>query len=73
MGERHFVAAPSAFYGVGLLISAIADYISQRQIICSQDGESVLTEGDRERLEGENFSGDLCGGDCGAFRSGWIV
>jgi hypothetical protein len=31
------------------------------------------TEGDRERLEGENFPGDLCGGDCGAFRSGWIV
>jgi uncharacterized membrane protein len=42
MGENHFAAAPTALYGIVLLMAAIAYYILQQRIIASQGGESIL-------------------------------
>jgi TMEM175 potassium channel family protein len=42
MGENHFAAAPSALYGLVLLMAAIAYYILQQRIIASQGAESIL-------------------------------
>jgi uncharacterized membrane protein len=42
MGENHFAAAPSALYGLVLLMAAIAFTILQRCIISSQGEHSLL-------------------------------
>jgi uncharacterized membrane protein len=42
MGENHFAAAPSAVYGVVLLMAAIAYWILQQLIIASQGLDSLL-------------------------------
>ena len=42
MGENHFAAAPSALYGVVLLMAAIAYWVLQRTIIRVQGSESPL-------------------------------
>jgi uncharacterized membrane protein len=44
MGENHFAAAPSAFYGVVLLMASIAYLILQQFIIESQGSESILKQ-----------------------------
>ena len=42
MGENHFAAAPSALYGVVLLMAAVAYWILQQLIIASQGSDSIL-------------------------------
>jgi uncharacterized membrane protein len=42
MGENHFAAAPSALYGLVLLMAAIAYYMLQQTIIASQGPGSLL-------------------------------
>ena len=42
MGENHFAAAPTAIYGVPLLMAAIAFWLLQRVIIATQRGEPLL-------------------------------
>jgi uncharacterized membrane protein len=42
MGENHFAAAPSALYGLVLLMAAIAYWILQQLIIASQGHDSLL-------------------------------
>jgi uncharacterized membrane protein len=42
MGENHFATAPSALYGLVLLMAAIAYLTLQRQIIVSQGSDSLL-------------------------------
>ena len=42
MGENHFAAAPTAFYGVILLMASIAYLILQQLIIASQGTDSLL-------------------------------
>jgi uncharacterized membrane protein len=42
MGENHFAAAPSALYGVVLLMAALAYWILQQLIIASQGPDSIL-------------------------------
>jgi len=42
MGENHFAAVPAAFYGIVLLMSAIAYYVLQQLIIASQGPDSIL-------------------------------
>jgi len=42
VGENHFAAAPTALYGLVLLMAAIAYWILQRLIIAAQGGDSVL-------------------------------
>ena len=42
MGENHFAAAPTALYGVSLLMPSIAWYVMQTTIIHQQGGASPL-------------------------------
>lgn len=42
LGENHFTSTPAAMYGVVMLMSAIAYWILQRQIVASQGSDSVL-------------------------------
>ena len=44
MGENHYAAAPSAIYGVVLLMAAVAYWILQQMIIVSQRHDSLLKE-----------------------------
>jgi uncharacterized membrane protein len=44
MGENHFAAAPTALYGVVLLMAAIAYYVLQQTIIAAQGHDSILKE-----------------------------
>ena len=54
MGENHYAAAPSALYGVVLLMAAIAYWILQQLIIASQGSESLL-----KRAVGADWKGKL--------------
>jgi uncharacterized membrane protein len=54
MGENHFAAAPSALYGVVLLMAAIAYWILQQLIIISQGSNSIL-----KRAVGKDWKGKL--------------
>jgi uncharacterized membrane protein len=42
MGENHSAAAPTALYGIVLLMAAIAYYLLQQTIICAQGHASLL-------------------------------
>jgi uncharacterized membrane protein len=42
IGENHFSSAPSALYGVVLLMAAVAYWILQQAIIAAQGSESLL-------------------------------
>ena len=44
MGENHFAAIPSAFYGLVLLMAAIAYFILQKSIVASQGENSLLAK-----------------------------
>lgn len=44
MGENHYAAIPTALYGAVLLMSAIAYWILQRQIIAVQGADSLLQQ-----------------------------
>jgi uncharacterized membrane protein len=54
MGENHFAAAPSALYGLVLLMAAIAYYVLQQLIIASQGRDSIL-----KRAVGKDWKGKL--------------
>ena len=54
MGEYHDAAAPSALYGVVLLMAAIAYWILQQLIIAAQGSESLL-----KRAIGADWKGKL--------------
>ncbi len=53
MGENHFAAAPSALYGVVLLLAAIAYWILQQRIIASQGPGSILKKAVRGDWKGK--------------------
>ncbi len=53
-GENHFDAAPSAFYGVVLLMAAVAYLILQQLIIKSQGRDSLL-----QKAIGSDWKGKL--------------
>ena len=42
MGESHLAAAPTAVYGIVLLMAAVAYWVLQQTIIASQGEESLL-------------------------------
>jgi uncharacterized membrane protein len=44
MGENHFAPAPTALYGLVLLLAAIAYWVLQRAIIASQGRDSLLAK-----------------------------
>ena len=54
MGENHFASAPSAFYGVVLLMAAVAYWILQQLIIGSQGRDSLL-----KKAVGSDWKGKL--------------
>ena len=54
MGENHFAAAPSAFYGVVLLMAGVAYLILQQMIIESQGRDSLL-----QKAIGSDWKGKL--------------
>jgi TMEM175 potassium channel family protein len=54
MGENHFASAPTAIYGVVLLLAAIAYWVLQRGIIASQGSNSLL-----EKAIGRDIKGKL--------------
>lgn len=54
MGENHFASAPTAVYGVPLLMAALAYWILQRAIMNAQGGESLLAV-----AVGNDFKGKL--------------
>ncbi len=54
MGENHFSSAPSAFYGVVLLMAAVAYLILQQLIIESQGHDSLL-----KKAVGSDWKGKL--------------
>src|SRR6266498_446844 len=54
MGENHFSALPTAFYGFVLLMAAIAYYVLQQAIIRSQGPDSIL-----KKAIGRDWKGKL--------------
>jgi TMEM175 potassium channel family protein len=53
MGENHFAAAPTALYGVVLLMAAIAYYLLEQAIIRAQGPDSILKKAVGRDLKGK--------------------
>ncbi|HYV05792.1 MAG TPA: TMEM175 family protein [Blastocatellia bacterium] len=53
MGENHFAVAPTALYGVVLLMAAIAYYVLERAIIRAQGPESILKKAVGRDMKGK--------------------
>jgi len=53
MGENHFAAAPTAMYGVVLLMAGIAYLILQRRLIAIQGDDSMLARAVGRDLKGK--------------------
>ncbi len=53
MGENHFAAAPTAIYGVVLLMSAIAYWILQNSIIALEGRHSLLAIAVGKNIKGK--------------------
>jgi len=56
MGQNHFTAAPTALYGVVLLMPAIAYLLLQQAIIRAQGQDSILKK-TIGRVEGQAING----------------
>ncbi|GAB4156900.1 MAG: TMEM175 family protein [Cyanobacteria bacterium J069] len=54
MGENHFTSLPVAFYGIVLILSAIAYYILTRTLIACEGADSKLA-----RAIGNDFKGKI--------------
>jgi TMEM175 potassium channel family protein len=54
MGENHFTTAPTALYGLVLLMAAIAYYVLQQTIIRAQGNGSIL-----KKAVGHDWKGKL--------------
>ncbi|MFP5406090.1 MAG: TMEM175 family protein [Gammaproteobacteria bacterium] len=72
MGENHFAAAPTALYGLILLMAALAYWILQRLIIAAQGEDSLL-----KKAIGRDWKGRLSPvfysiAILAAFRAQWI-
>jgi uncharacterized membrane protein len=73
MGENHFAPAPSALYGVVLLMAALSYWILQRTIIATEGPNSVL-----KRAVGSDWKGKLSPllyivGIGASLRSSWMA
>jgi uncharacterized membrane protein len=53
MGENHFASAPTAFYGIVLLMAAIAYWILQQAIMAKQGRDSLLAVAIGNDLKGK--------------------
>jgi TMEM175 potassium channel family protein len=72
MGENHFAPAPSAIYGVVLLMAAIAYWILQQLIIASQGRDSLLKKAVRGDWKGKLSPVLYAIAIASAFLSQWI-
>jgi uncharacterized membrane protein len=54
MGENHFTTAPTALYGLVLLMAATAYYLLQQTIIRAQGNDSIL-----KKAVGRDWKGKL--------------
>jgi uncharacterized membrane protein len=72
MGENHFSPAPSALYGVVLLMAAIAYWILQQLIIASQGPDSILKKAVRRDWKGKLSPLLYAAAIPLAFWQGWI-
>ena len=52
MGENHFAAAPTALYGVPLLMAGVAYWLLQRAIVAHEGSESLLATAVRSDFKG---------------------
>lgn len=73
MGENHFTAVPTAFYGVVLLMAGIAYLLLQQMIIRAQGSESML-----KKAIGRDWKGKLSpflyiAAITATLRSAWIA
>jgi uncharacterized membrane protein len=73
VGENHVAAAPTALYGVVLLMAAIAYWILQRSIIASQGADSLLKEAVGRDWKGKVSPILYVAGTAAAFRSPWCA
>ena len=53
MGENHFAAAPTALYGIVLLMAAIAYWLLQQSIVADQGEASLLAAAIGRDLKGK--------------------
>jgi Predicted integral membrane protein len=53
MGENHFASVPVLFYGINLLMAAIAYYILQTQILRKQGKNSILAKAIGKDIKGK--------------------
>jgi uncharacterized membrane protein len=53
MGENHFAAAPTALYGLVLLLAAIASYLLQSAIMAQEGRDSVLASAVGRDIKGK--------------------
>lgn len=72
MGENHFAAAPSALYGVVLLMAGIAYWILQQSIIVSQGSNSLLKKAIGHDWKGKLSVALYATGVLMAFLSHWV-
>jgi uncharacterized membrane protein len=72
MGENHFAAAPSAFYGFVLLMAAIAYWVLQLLIIKSQGPDSLLLKAVGKDWKGKASPFFYIAAIAAAFWSQWI-
>jgi uncharacterized membrane protein len=72
MGENHFAAAPSALYGIVLLMAAIAYWLLQQTIIKSQGPDSLLKKAVGNDWKGKASPVFYLAAIVAAFWSQWI-
>jgi uncharacterized membrane protein len=72
MGENHFATAPTALYGVVMLMAGIAYWILQQSIIVSQGPNSLLKKAVGSDWKGKSSVGLYATAILVAFLSHWI-
>ncbi len=73
IGQNPLAAAPSALYGVVLLMAALAYWILQQAIIVSQGPDSLLKEAVRGDWKGKVSQVLYLTGIIAAFRAPWVA
>jgi uncharacterized membrane protein len=73
MGENHFTPMPMALYGIILLMSAIAYYILQQQIIKTHGADSILSKAIGKDLKGKMSPLIYITAICTCWISVWIA
>jgi uncharacterized membrane protein len=72
-GENHTASVPTAFYGVVLLLAAVAYWLLQRQIIAAQGTQSLLRRALGADLKGKVSPVLYALGVGSAFRAPWLA